>query len=371
MANRTWIKEFTNLYFSANEKDIAKALKLKEMHFPKKLYRYRPAIRENELQGNIYLSHYKELNDPYDSCSVLHACTASEFLNYRKKESQAMMRLSLAKGIDDSTLDNIFRQPEWFEVLVKTAFELRAAQPQTVLDAVESLEHTVMEIAEKITEYHNQRLHEYRIACFTEESSNTSMWNFYANGHSGICLEYDIEDKWKTNIYPVRYTNLLPDILKILFTEPVSPNAMLKCLVHKLNCWNNETEWRLIPTQDDLIALLGDYNKLLSDKGILYPFFKPSKVILGSKISKEDQKRALSLSEKYSIPLQKIRCTPSGLKLSDLNNSDLNNMDVLQPDTSPAPRLKELFKVSESLTDEEIKKVLNCIRSIVSERDGK
>lgn len=85
MANRTWIKEFTNLYFSANEKDIAKALKLKEMHFPKKLYRYRPALRENELQGNIYLSHYKELNDPYDSCSVLHACTASEFLNYRKK----------------------------------------------------------------------------------------------------------------------------------------------------------------------------------------------------------------------------------------------------------------------------------------------
>lgn len=36
MANRTWIRDFTNLYFSANEKDIAKALKLKEIHFPKK-----------------------------------------------------------------------------------------------------------------------------------------------------------------------------------------------------------------------------------------------------------------------------------------------------------------------------------------------
>ena len=38
------------------------------------------------------------------------------------------------------------------------------------------------------------------------------------------------------------------------------------------------------------------------------------------------------------------------------DNSDLNNMDVLQPDTSPAPLLKELIKVSESLTEEEIKK---------------
>ena len=53
------------------------------------------------------------------------------------------------------------------------------------------------------------------------------------------------------------------------------------------------------------------------------------------------------------------------------DNSDLNNMDVLQPDTSPAPLLKELIKVSESLTEEEIKKVLNCVRTIVSERDGK
>ena len=40
------------------------------------------------------------------------------------------------------------------------------------------------------------------------------------------------------------------------------------------------------------------------------------------------------------------------------DNSDLNNMDVLQPDTSPAPLLKELIKVSESLTEEEIKKSL-------------
>lgn len=53
------------------------------------------------------------------------------------------------------------------------------------------------------------------------------------------------------------------------------------------------------------------------------------------------------------------------------DNSDLNNMDVLQPDTSPTPLLKELIKVSESLTEEEIKKVLNCVRTIVSERDGK
>lgn len=371
MANRTWIKDFTNLYFSANEKDIAKALKLKELHFPKKLYRYRPCIRENELQGNIYLSHYKELNDPYDSCSVLHACTASELLNYRKEEAQSKMRPVFSKYLDNSILDYIFQQPEWFEMLVKTAFESRAAASQTTLWAVETLERTVMEMAEKLTEAYNKCLHYYRIACFTEESNNTSMWNFYANGHSGICLEYSFEDKWKNNIYPIRYTNLLPDILKIFSTEPVSPTDMLQCLVHKLNTWRGEAEWRLIPSLDELISLLGDCNKLLSDKGIIYPFFKPSKIILGAKISKEDQERALSLSEKYSISLQKIRCTPSGLKLSDLNNSDLNNMDVLQTDTSPVPLLKELFKVSESLTDEEIKKVLNCIRSIVSERNGK
>lgn len=371
MANRTWIRDFTNLYFSANEKDIAKALKLKEIHFPKKLYRYRPAVRENELQGYIYLSHYKELNDPYDSCSVLHACTASEFLNYLKEKTQAIIKKHLSDFINQSTLENILAQPNWYELFIKEIFESKSLSPKFSELAQQELNNIVIKYAEDITEQYNSLLHSYRIACFTEKSDNTSMWNFYANRHSGICLEYDFEDKWKTNIYPVKYTNLLPDILKILFTEPVSPNAMLKCLVHKLNCWNTETEWRLIPPRRDLIPLLENPNELYSDKGIVYPFFKPSKIILGSKISKDDQEKAWSFSEKYSIPLQKVKCTPSGVKLSDLNNSYLNNMDVLQPDTSPAPLLKELIKVSESLTEEEIKKILNCVRTIVSERDEK
>lgn len=45
--------------------------------------------------------------------------------------------------------------------------------------------------------------------------------------------------------------------------------------------------------------------------------------------------------------------------------------EALPPDTSLTPYQKQLIEFAESLTDDEIKKVLSYIRFVVSERDGK
>ena len=47
------------------------------------------------------------------------------------------------------------------------------------------------------------------------------------------------------------------------------------------------------------------------------------------------------------------------------------NAEALPPDTSLTPYQKQLIEFAESLTDDEIKKVLSYIRFVVSERDGK
>ena len=123
MNDREWVKEFINLYFSTNEKEITKALKLKEMYFPKKLYRYRPAVRENELQGNIYLSHQTQLNDPYDSCSVLQLQTASKLFDYCKNNIQKIFKKKYKDILDENTLKEIFERQNWYRDLLKSEID--------------------------------------------------------------------------------------------------------------------------------------------------------------------------------------------------------------------------------------------------------
>lgn len=48
-----------------------------------------------------------------------------------------------------------------------------------------------------------------------------------------------------------------------------------------------------------------------------------------------------------------------------------DSTEALPPDTALTPSQKQLVEFAESLTEEEIKKVLNYIRFVVSERDGK
>ena len=45
----------------------------------------------------------------------------------------------------------------------------------------------------------------YRFACFTQSKTNLPMWNHYANGHKGVCLEYDT-----TEINNIININALP-----------------------------------------------------------------------------------------------------------------------------------------------------------------
>ena len=47
------------------------------------------------------------------------------------------------------------------------------------------------------------------------------------------------------------------------------------------------------------------------------------------------------------------------------------NAEALPPDTSLTPYQKQLIEFAESLTEEEVKKVLSYIRFVLSERDGK
>ena len=72
-----WKDKFLKLYMSTNEDDVQQAINLKEENIPRHLYRYRSASEakfvQSELLGQIYMPHIRDLNDPFDSCSLLES----------------------------------------------------------------------------------------------------------------------------------------------------------------------------------------------------------------------------------------------------------------------------------------------------------
>ena len=71
-----WRKRFLELYMSKETADLSAALELKREHIPRLLYRYRgvknlPRLLDEICGGEIYLTHPKDVNDPYEKSEPL------------------------------------------------------------------------------------------------------------------------------------------------------------------------------------------------------------------------------------------------------------------------------------------------------------
>jgi hypothetical protein len=73
---------------------------------------------------------------------------------------------------------------------------------------------------------------------FTETKSNLVMWAHYAEGHSGIVIEFDFKNKFFKDIQRVRYDNLRPSSKQV--------DNWDELLLLKSDDWINEKEYRLI-----------------------------------------------------------------------------------------------------------------------------
>lgn len=192
-----WKDDFLDKYFSQDVKTMSEALELKQRNIPEKMYRYRTLynmvyIREEIYEGKIFLAHPKDLNDPFDSCSVLfHNVPKVYFGNKVNFQEQCRGKISEKEFYD------IFESEEWYEKMMQyVALEsvgsgkeqaLKHAMEYAVMKQIEQLNNAVSDMVRKSA----------RLACFTETNTNLPMWNHYAQGHTGICLENDtkcIED---------------------------------------------------------------------------------------------------------------------------------------------------------------------------------
>lgn len=165
----------------------------------------------------------------------------------------------------------------------------------------------------------------FGITCFSERPDNILMWSYYADKHSGFCVEYDFTKIKQLEIlmmlFPVIYSEKRPSVPMSMFdvkdihniaisssTEGITD--MIIALLTKSKYWENEEEWRIIYFLNNL------ENQCLRADII-------SKIYLGANISEENEMIIRSIVKKKDreISIEKYTLNAEKYKLDYLSNN--------------------------------------------------
>lgn len=283
-------------------KDISYSLEQKRRKIPKKLYRYRSAlIEENKnwrvseiLDGNIYLAHPRELNDPLESRFLL------------SEDEKSIERL----------IEKIKTNEEYNGKLANIDFSVFSEiEKKIMVDVIKFfLEQQNFAYSKKCRDI-------IKFACFTTKPLNLPMWNHYADGHKGYCLEYDTEKMsilLQNKLFPVCYVEKLPNLIDVLLSGNAQKFLFFDLIaLQKLKDWSYEDEWRLISNIGDFYFSEKDVPDEFYDRGKLISFIKPSKIIMGMDIENSCKHEIERMGEIANIPVVQAKRTEYGVVISE------------------------------------------------------
>lgn len=346
--NESWKHEVYDLLFIQH--DYEAALKKRAENIPKHLFHYSSITGHfwDSLKGiqhpnhktrhhSIWLSSPDHLNDPYDCW--LHIDLKK--LGFDFELTKILYGLNLAKNCDQrikTIIDNYSvgcsdetKIAEYRHELV-VAFSKSNSVVDSVIDVCEKYQPsepfrkvTYEVIQKKLDEIHSkppievfkEYIKDYCVFSFCESNLDILMWSHYAKSHTGVCLEYDTTQLLSNSNVSFIYNCLIPIIyekqpldLKQIFLD--RDGVRITKLLHEASmrkniAWSYEKEWRLS------LSLLPDPSPICDTR--LYPFYPPTRIYLGLKISKEDKDRIVKIANKLKIPLSEIRMNPTEYKL--------------------------------------------------------
>jgi len=206
---------------------------------PQHIYRYRPAnLREIEAltKNKIWFSRISELNDPFES----------------------HFNIDIESII---SVDNDIKN-----TMCNMSFEEKQAIFEIVSNTIKGSSDY-----QKVSEIFNDGA----LACFSEKNNSLLMWGHYANGHRGICVEYNTIELNRTSnktIIPVDYSDKLPVFASADETSVI--RFFLQTIRTKCTDWDYEDEWRCV--QDK-----GACGENWSPKGALLDSSPPTAIYVG------------------------------------------------------------------------------------------
>lgn len=235
-----------------------------EKPVPKKLYKYRRINSHTQsiiTENKIYFSGPGSFNDPYD-CRMAFSSEGSLEESRSWCKNFPRMRDDLMRQNDGKSFDEVTR---------------------------DVFPHRERLISNEATEELGEFVAQTGVFCLTEFRDSILMWSHYADYHRGICLEFatGIDVFKRPHLFDVTYGTELPTFR---WLNPNHDQLARNVLGRKSPEWEYEEEWRIIYTR-------GAYTSRSFNPRAL------TGVILGARISEEDQAKVKTWGIRHDPPL--------------------------------------------------------------------
>lgn len=224
-----------------------------------------------------------------------------------------MKLLQLIKSIITSVLENTnIKKQQLFELLssnddffVKIK-KIAAFAGAEIPEAEISMIYSMLDDGIKI--FREELGNQVGIECFTQSPTDVLMWSYYADKHTGICVEYDFSKSLfslsESFLFPVCYSKKRP-LLKLEeiynpITKQLSHDKVIEIfpsiilsLITKSVEWEREKEWRLISSH-----IKNDF-----ERSVKFPII--SKIITGINISDDNYKIVAKIAKNKGVPIHR------------------------------------------------------------------
>ena len=108
----------------------------------------------------------------------------------------------------------------------------------------------------------------------------------------------------------------MPDVTNMLFRKEVPQFGFMEYLaMHKLIDWRYENEWRLIHDAGSWYFGPEDIPEDFWTHGKIVQFIRPSKIIMGMRISPEHEEQIREFARIADVPVIKAKQTEYGLNV--------------------------------------------------------
>lgn len=238
-------------------------------------------------------------------------------------------------SFDDVAMQQIIKSPQIIRGLIMSISEIKDSKERQLLELLTSKDDFIEKIVsiaslsgvdmpkseiERIYSTLDNGIRKIReglgnrvgIECFTQSPTDILMWSYYAEKHTGVCVEYDFSKLFSSCanafLFPVCYSENRPllDIQKLY--DPVTQQvcnddnckkdalpSIMWSWITKSKEWEREKEWRLIsfPIQNE------------SERVAKLPIV--SRIITGINISDENYKKVADVANEKGVPIHRTR----------------------------------------------------------------
>jgi Protein of unknown function (DUF2971) len=306
--------------YSVSMLDAEGGIAAKSPHIPSFLYKYRNFSNKGHFEalkrGTLFAVPPEDFNDPYDTAFtfdtgrfLIEDRTAAEFLEYGKRlksstnPSEILRTEPLVKPIQARI---------WNE---KVSKELLGQEPtddaRRSFALINALSATRVEA--HVREMVSFMRRSFSVLSLSEDPSSILMWSHYADNHKGFCIQYDFSESSETSdlrryCFPVLYRKKLIDATKYM-QKPTETNPLFGQFMSliKSDEWKYEKEWRIIYAFGSSLAKFE------------HRMPKPSAIILGSHISKENCLAIKDYCNGRGIRVKKAELSPKEFRMTIQN----------------------------------------------------